>query len=98
VRSAFTLIVLLGLLVASAGVALYAWREIGDVPISGHGLIALGLGVVLTALVGAGLMALMFFSSRRGYDDRASEADPTARRTREALEGNRTGRDEGEPS
>ena len=72
-RSAGTLIVLLGLLAASAGVALWAWREIGEVEISGHGLIALGLGVVVTFLVGAGLMALLFFSARRGYDERAHE-------------------------
>ena len=73
-RSAGTLIVLLGLLAASAGVALWAWREIGEVEISGHGLIALGLGVVVTFLVGAGLMALLFFSARRGYDERAHES------------------------
>ena len=73
-RSAGTLIVLLGLLAAIAGVALWAWHEIGEVAISGHGLIALGLGVVLTFLVGAGLMALLFFSARRGYDERAHEA------------------------
>ena len=72
-RSAGTLIVLLGLLAASTGVALWAWHEIGEVEISGHGLIALGLGVVLTFLVGAGLMALLFFSARRGYDERAHE-------------------------
>ena len=42
-----------------------------------HGWIALGLGAVLTFLVGAGLMALMFFSERRGYDERAHEADRT---------------------
>ena len=72
-RSAGTLIVLLGLLAASIGVALWAWREIGEVEISGHGMIALGLGVVLTFLVGAGLMALLFFSARRGYDERAHE-------------------------
>lgn len=73
-RSAGTLIVLLGLLAASSGVALWAWHEIGEVEISGHGLIALGLGVVLTFLVGAGLMALLFFSARRGYDERAHES------------------------
>ena len=72
-RSAGTLILLLGLLAASVGVALWAWREIGEVEISGHGMIALGLGVVLTFLVGAGLMALLFFSARRGYDERAHE-------------------------
>jgi len=86
VRSAGTLIVLLGLLAASAGVALWAWREIGEVEISGHGLIALGLGVVLTFLVGAGLMALLFFSARRGYDERAHE---TQKRFEDRAEGPR---------
>lgn len=94
-RTAFTLIVLLGLLALTVGVAFWAWHEIGDVPISGHGLIALGLGALLTALLGAGLMALMFFSSRRGYDDRASDGDPTARAARGPLERDRADRDGG---
>ena len=74
-RSAFTLIVLLGLLILAAITGLWAWREIGSVEIGMHGWIALGLGAGLTFLVGAGLMALMFFSARRGYDERAHEAD-----------------------
>jgi hypothetical protein len=77
VRSALIIIVLLGLLGASVAVALWVWREIGEVEIGAHGLIALGLGAVLTFLLGAGLMALMFFSARRGYDERAHEADPS---------------------
>jgi len=97
-RTGLTVAILLGLLALTIGVALWAWQGIGEVPISGHGLIALGLGAALTALLGAGLMALMFFSSRRGYDDRASDADPTARRSRTALEENRADRDEGEAS
>ena len=76
-RSAFTLIVLFGLLILAAITGWWAWREIGDVEIGMHGWIALGLGAVLTFLVGAGLMALMFFSARRGYDERAHEADRT---------------------
>ena len=76
-KAALTIIVLLALLGATLGVAIWAWREIGEVEISGHGLIALGLGVVLTFLVGAGLMALMFFSARHGYDERAHGADRT---------------------
>jgi hypothetical protein len=95
VRTAFTLIVLLGLLALTVGVAFWAWQEIGDVPISRHGLIALGLGALLTALLGAGLMALMFFSSRRGYDDRASDGDPAARAARGPLERDRADRDGG---
>jgi hypothetical protein len=72
-KASLTITVLLALLGATLGVAIWAWREIGEVAISGHGLIALGLGVVLTFLVGAGLMTLLFFSARRGYDERAHE-------------------------
>jgi hypothetical protein len=74
-RSAITVTFLLLLLVATAGVTVWAWREIGAVEIGGHGLIALGLGAGFTILVGAGLMALMFVSSRRGYDERAHQSE-----------------------
>jgi hypothetical protein len=77
VRSAFTIVVLLGLLAASAAVAFWVWRELGEVAIGTHGLIAIGLGAVLTFGLGAGLMALMFFSARRGYDERARAGDRT---------------------
>ena len=35
-----------------------------------HGWIALGLGVVLSLALGIGLMMLVFYSQRHGYDDR----------------------------
>jgi hypothetical protein len=70
-KALLTIAVLLGLLGASAGVALWAWQELGEVEMSAHGLIALALGAVVTFALGAGLMALVFFSNRRGYDDRA---------------------------
>mgnify|MGYP003579285602 FL=1 len=35
-----------------------------------HGWIALTLGTPLSLAVGGGLMALVFHSARRGYDDR----------------------------
>jgi hypothetical protein len=35
-----------------------------------HGWIALALGTVLTLALGGGLMALVFHSARKGYDDR----------------------------
>ena len=34
---------------------------------------AMSLGIIFTLVVGCGLMALMFYSSRRGYDDRVSD-------------------------
>jgi hypothetical protein len=76
-RALVTVVISLGLLGATTAVALWMWNEVGDAPISTQGLIALGLGAGFSFLLGAGLMALMFFSSRRGYDERAHDADPT---------------------
>jgi hypothetical protein len=45
------------------------WIGIGNAGISVNGWIALVLGVVATLAVGGGLMALVFISSRRGYDE-----------------------------
>ena len=36
-----------------------------------HGWIALGLGTFISLALGAGLMALVFHSAHKGYDDRA---------------------------
>jgi hypothetical protein len=45
------------------------WTGIGDSEISGAGWLAMGLGVVVTLALGIGLMALVFVSNRRGYDE-----------------------------
>jgi hypothetical protein len=45
------------------------WAGIGDSEISGAGWLAMGLGVIVTLALGIGLMALVFISSRRGYDE-----------------------------
>jgi hypothetical protein len=45
------------------------WGTIGASQISGAGWAAMILGVVATLAVGIGLMALVFISSRRGYDE-----------------------------
>jgi hypothetical protein len=41
-----------------------------------HGWIALILGTVLSLAVGGGLMALVFHSARKGYDDRIKVDTP----------------------
>ena len=66
-----TVMVMLGFLVAAALVAWYIWQSVQGVTISGYGLLALTLGIVMTILVGAGLTTLLIVSSRRGYDERA---------------------------
>ena len=45
------------------------WSAIGDAEISAGGWVALVLGVLVALGLGFGLMALVFISSRRGYDD-----------------------------
>jgi hypothetical protein len=45
--------------------------DIGDSEISFAGWLAMGLGIVVTLALGIGLMALVFISSRRGYDEAA---------------------------
>jgi hypothetical protein len=63
--------VLFGLLGLAAVIAYVSWRQLADVAMSFHGYVALGLGIGLTILLWVGLMSLVFFSSRRGYDDEA---------------------------
>ena len=52
--------------------AITVWTSSNDVPMSKHGWIALGLGTVFSLVIGCGLMALMFFSSRSGHDEVAT--------------------------
>jgi hypothetical protein len=76
------LVALLGMLILAIVWTISVWTESGDAVMDKHGWIALGLGTFFSLLVGCGLMALMFFSSRSGYDE---AADPF-RRTREPPE------------
>ena len=54
--------------------ALIYLKSFGE-PVSLHMQIATILGVGLTVLVGTGLMALVFLSSRSGHDDDAAFGD-----------------------
>ena len=45
------------------------WTSVGDAGMSAAGWIALVLGVLATLALGVGLMALVFISSRGGYDE-----------------------------
>ena len=46
-----------------------------DVQVSEQGYIAMALGIFFSLVVGVGLMALVFYSSRAGYDERANRFD-----------------------
>ena len=45
------------------------WSGLGDSQISLAGWLAMGFGIILTLALGIGLMSLVFFSSRGGYDE-----------------------------
>ena len=62
------LAILLGLLLASLWYAVQVWTAMSGVQLSGWGWTFLVAGIVVTVGLGAGLMALVFYSSRHNYD------------------------------
>jgi hypothetical protein len=69
VGSWIILIVLVSVSFATGAVVYFGWRLADgvDVPISGY--LAMAGGVIVSLAVGFGLMALIFYSSRKGYDE-----------------------------
>jgi asparagine N-glycosylation enzyme membrane subunit Stt3 len=67
----------LGYLIAAAlaisamAVAWSAWRSLADVAVGTAGIVAMILGAIATLALAGGLMALLFISNRRGFDDEA---------------------------
>jgi hypothetical protein len=63
------LVVLFSLLAATLVIVYLGWTlgKDADVPTSGY--VAMALGVIVSLAVGFGLMALIFYSSRKGYDE-----------------------------
>src|SRR6185295_17305728 len=70
------LTVLMVMLILTVTWAVYVWNASSDAPMDKHGWIALGLGTSFSLLIGCGLMALMFFSSRSGHDELADPFRP----------------------
>jgi hypothetical protein len=65
------LAVLLMLLVGTIFVSYLGWTSASGTDVPSSGYFALALGVIFSLIVGFGLMALVFFSSRQGYDEPA---------------------------
>ncbi len=74
----------LGLLLAlTAYLASRLWLDLGDVEISLLGWLMIAGGGFFALAIGGGLMALAFYSDRKGHDDahhRQSEFDPRRQR------------------
>ncbi len=63
------LIVLLLLLAGTFVVVRLGWTLANGTDVPASGYIAMALGVLVSLGVGFGLMALIFYSSRKGYDE-----------------------------
>jgi len=82
----WTVVTVLVLLLMASGIIGYlGWTSAdNDVPTSGY--VAMALGVIFSLVVGVGLMALLFYSSRAGYDEPATfivEPEPDQDRAQE---------------
>jgi hypothetical protein len=71
-------VALLAILAAAGWYAAGAWTSIEGPPMPTTGYVALTLGVVFSLIVGCGLMALLFYSSRHGYDEPSRSEDDRA--------------------
>jgi uncharacterized membrane protein len=62
-------------LVAAALLVLWAASGFGSLGVSGHGLVALILGIVFTTALGIALMALSFYSDHGGESEDTARSD-----------------------
>jgi len=65
------IVAIFGFLAVAIAFAVYGWNSIESVSIPPMGWVVLGIGILVTLLVGGGLMALLFYSSRKHYDREA---------------------------
>ena len=64
--------VLLALLAGAIYVGYVGWNST-DVAMPATGYVAMTLGIIFSLALGVGLMGLMFYSSRHGYDEPPSQ-------------------------
>ena len=62
-------VALIVILAAALWYAAGAWLAISGPPMPTVGYVAMALGIVFSLVIGCGLIALLFYSSRHGYDD-----------------------------
>jgi hypothetical protein len=66
---------LFAILGAATWFAAQAWTSVSGPPMPPAGYVAMTLGIVFSIVVGCGLMALLFYSSRHGYDEPSQRQD-----------------------
>jgi len=71
-RNLLIIIPLFVILAASVWWAVGLWTSVEGPPMPAGGYVAMWLGIGFSLVIGCGLMALVFYSSRLGYDERAA--------------------------
>jgi hypothetical protein len=70
---------LVAVLFALLGVAMWwavgLWTSLEDAELPFGVYVAMAGGILFSLLIGVGLMALVFYSNRAGYDERAARGD-----------------------
>jgi hypothetical protein len=70
-RKLAIIVPLLALLAGTIWFAISQWEAVDFAAIPGWGYAAMALGGLFSLVVGGGLMALVFYSARHGYDEAA---------------------------
>jgi len=63
------------LLICLVAIGIYAWLTLRDAGMSVAGELVLGIGILATLGLGVGLMSLLFYSNRAGFDDDIGRGD-----------------------
>jgi hypothetical protein len=79
------IIALLALLGVAIWYAYGMWTAVDTEPLPATLYLAMALGALFSLLVGGGLMALLFYSSRHGYDEHASGGPAVKPKTSEGA-------------
>ena len=69
--SILVLVPMMAILAASVWFAVHGWMAVEGTDIPVEGYVAMAAGIIFTLIVGVGLMSLVFYSRRHGYDDAA---------------------------
>ena len=67
---------LFAMLVGAGAIAYYGWTMEDGPPMPTELYVPMAVGIVFSLIVGCGLMALVFYSSRKGYDEPPHKIEP----------------------
>jgi hypothetical protein len=68
-KAAVIIVPLIAFLGGAVWFGYFVWSTDNGPPMPASGYVAMALGILFSLVVGIGLMALVFYSSRHGYDE-----------------------------